>query len=128
LSSVATSRFAARRVVRPATVWIAARSTPTNERLVRALLERGVGAALVEPPTLSVRVRRGDTVLARLDVRRTLDGVEDGIWELRRVEHRGARVLNPAPSLPFPIVVKPRFGSWGGDVLRCRAAATRCSR
>lgn len=32
-------------------------------------------------------------------MRRTLDGVEDGIGELRRVERRGIRVLNPAPSL-----------------------------
>jgi hypothetical protein len=32
-------------------------------------------------------------------VRGTLDGVEDGIGELRRVERRGIRVLNSAGSL-----------------------------
>jgi RimK family alpha-L-glutamate ligase len=88
--------------------------------------------------------------------RGTLDGVEDGIWELRRVERRGIRVLNPAPSLiachdklqtalrlgrlgvpqpatahvdgdtppprlDFPVVLKPRFGSWGHDVLLCES-------
>jgi glutathione synthase/RimK-type ligase-like ATP-grasp enzyme len=104
--------------------------------------------------------RSDDLVLGRLDVRPTLDGVEDGIWEPRRVERRGIRVLNPAPSLiachdklrsfrtllrfglqqpqtlhvvwdthcplpTAPVVVKPRFGSWGRDVVRCESEAER---
>jgi RimK family alpha-L-glutamate ligase len=114
---------------------------------------------------LSGLARRDDVVLGRLDVRRTLDGVEDGIWELRRVERRGSRVLNPAPSLiachdklqtalrlgrlgvphpatahvdwdtppprvECPVVLKPRFGSWGRDVWLCesRAQLRRCLR
>jgi glutathione synthase/RimK-type ligase-like ATP-grasp enzyme len=92
--------LAKRQVERPGGVWIVAgRSTLTNELLVGALHERGVRAQFVEPARLSGLARRDDVVLARLDVRRTLDGVEDGIWELRRVERRGVRVLNPAPSL-----------------------------
>ena len=96
------STFTGRRFERqrPAAVWIASgRSSATNELLVGALHERGVRAELVRPASLDDRVRRDDTVLGRLDVRPTLDGVEDGLWALCRVEDRGTRVLNPAPSL-----------------------------
>lgn len=142
----------------PRTVWVAAegRSTVTNELLVGALRQRGVQAELVRPAEVSGLAHQGDVVLARLDVRPTLDGVEDGIWELRRVERLGVPVLNPAPSLvachdklqtalrlaadgiahpqtshvgwggrrqrlDAPVVVKPRFGSWGKDVFMCES-------
>jgi len=138
------------------TVWVAAegRSSVTNQLLVDALRQRGTRAELVQPAKVSGLARRGDVVLARLDIRPTLDGVEDGIWELRRVERMGVLVLNPAPSLlachdklqtavrlaaagiahpktshvdwvsaprqfDAPLVVKPRFGSWGKDVFLC---------
>lgn len=79
-------------------MWVVAeRSTLTNELLVGALHERGVRAQLVKPARLAGLALHGD--LVRLDVRRTLDGVEDGIRELRRVERGGIRVLNPASSL-----------------------------
>jgi [lysine-biosynthesis-protein LysW]---L-2-aminoadipate ligase len=151
-------RFSSKRRI-PNTLWVAAgRSTTTSERLVDALHECGIRARHVDPKRLSVLARSDDVVLGRLDVRPTLDGVEDGIWELRRVERRGIRVLNPAPSLmachdklrtcrallrfglpqpqtlhvewdthcPLPtgpVVVKPRFGSWGRDVVRCASEA-----
>jgi [lysine-biosynthesis-protein LysW]--L-2-aminoadipate ligase len=156
------SAFAERRLERrlPANVWVVAegQSTVTNELLVGALHERGVPAELVRPAELSGLARLGDIVLGRLDVRPTLDGVEDGIWELRRVERMGIHVLNPAPSLVachdklqtvlrlaaagvtqpatshvdwsepprrvrVPVVVKPRFGSWGKDVFLCESQA-----
>ena len=117
---------------------------------------RGVRADVIEPGRLSGFGRDDDIVLGRLDVRRTLDGVEDGIWELRRASQRGMLVLNPAPALiachdklqtalrlgrlkiphpatalvaddaspppiEFPVVLKPRFGSWGQDVFRCES-------
>jgi len=149
------------------TVWVAAegRSSVTNQLLVGALRQRGARAELVRPAKVSGLVRPGDVVLARLDVRPTLDGVEDGIWELRRVERMGVPVLNPAPSLiachdklqtavrlaaagiahpktshvdwvspprqiDAPVVVKPRFGSWGKDVFLCESAPAldRCLR
>lgn len=136
-------------------VWVAAgRPTPTNELLVGTLHQRGVRAAIVPGPGLTTRARAGDIVLGRLDVRPTLDGVEPGLWDLRRVERNGVRLLNRASSLVachdklqtaralgsrgvpqpvtthlrrhaalperlFPVVAKPRFGSWGREVAVC---------
>jgi RimK family alpha-L-glutamate ligase len=163
------SAFAERRLERrlPANVWVVAegQSTVTNELLVGALHEHGVPAELVRPAKMSGLARPGDIVLGRLDIRPTLDGVEDGIWELRRVERMGIHVLNPAPSLlachdklqtvlrlacagvpqpatshvdwdgrppsiEAPVVVKPRFGSWGKDVFLCQTQGEleRCLR
>jgi RimK family alpha-L-glutamate ligase len=95
----------------------------------------------------------GDIVLARLGVRRTLDGIEHGLSDLVELERRGVRVFNrpeallaghdkllsarllesglvPTPQTRLvgddwtalasllPLVIKPRFGSWGMDVFR----------
>jgi [lysine-biosynthesis-protein LysW]--L-2-aminoadipate ligase len=139
------------------TVWVVSgRSTPTSELLVGALRERGVRAQLVPPARLNGLARPGDVVLGRLDVRRTLDGVEDGIWELYRAGRGGMLVLNraaslvachdklqtalrlgrlgvphpatahvawdtPPPDVEYPVVLKPRFGSWGRDVWLCES-------
>jgi [lysine-biosynthesis-protein LysW]--L-2-aminoadipate ligase len=141
----------------PRNVWVAAgEPTATNARLVDALRERGLPAWRVQPATLDRHVRTGDLVVGRLDVRRTLDGIEDGLPELRSVEDRGIHVLNRSASLlachdklqtalrlgrfdvphpvtahldqgasvprcDLPVVVKPRFGSWGRDVVRCES-------
>lgn len=100
MDAVARSIFAERRCGARARAWVVGeRSTATNELLVRALSERGLSARFVEPARLNHLGRRGDVVLGRLDVRQTLDGVENGIWALRRAERRGLRVLNPASSL-----------------------------
>jgi RimK family alpha-L-glutamate ligase len=126
-------------------LWIVARrSSPTNTRL---------GTPLAPAQALS-RLGPGDVALGRLDVMRSLDGVEPGLWVLDRLAERGVRVLNPRralvaahdklatattlfaegvphprtvhiapwlprPELQAPLVLKPRFGSWGEDVLRC---------
>jgi glutathione synthase/RimK-type ligase-like ATP-grasp enzyme len=103
VDAVARSIFAERRGgqrPRARRAWVVGgRSTATNELLVRALSERGLSARFVQPARLTPLGRRGDIVLGRLDVRQTLDGVENGTWALRRAERRGLRVLNPAPSL-----------------------------
>jgi RimK family alpha-L-glutamate ligase len=139
----------------PPAVWIAAgRSTLATSMLVGAFRERGVRARHVPPDRLRLEARPGDVVLGRLDVRPTLDGIEDGLGALRKLEKRGIHVLNRAVTLlachdklqtalrlarhgipqpatahvgtgvpagipPLPVVVKPRFGSWGHDVFVC---------
>jgi len=146
--------------------FIAARTpTSTNLSLLSACEQLGVDGALLPPEEIAERVRRGDAVLARLDVMPSLDGVEPGLLELRRLQHRRVRILNrplalltahdklatalrlarsgvphpktahvdggkPLPELELPVVVKPRFGSWGRDVIRCesRAAFVRAVR
>jgi RimK family alpha-L-glutamate ligase len=127
------------------TLWIVAhRPSATNTRLGRPLA----------PAQALARLGGGDVVLGRLDVMRSVDGVEPGLWVLDHLAERGARVLNdrcalvtahdklataaalfaagvphprtahiapwlPLPELEPPLVLKPRFGSWGEDVLRC---------
>jgi RimK family alpha-L-glutamate ligase len=123
----------------------------TNARLAAAFAAVGLDARVTGP---EAPAGRGDVVLGRLDVRPTLDGVEDGLWRLSALEGAGARLLNrpaglltahdklatavalgraglPHPrtahvrdarsGLSFgpPYVVKPRFGSWGRDVVLC---------
>jgi len=98
----------------------------------------------------------GDVALGRLDVRRTLDGVEDGLAALALLHAKGVSVLNQPsallaahdklvtareleragvphprttlvlpglepPDVELPCVLKPRFGSWGKDVVLCRS-------
>jgi [lysine-biosynthesis-protein LysW]---L-2-aminoadipate ligase len=140
---------------RPDLFLAAGRLTETNASLIQALATLDLDAAWLPPRDIPDRLTPGDHVLSRLDVRSTLDGVEDGIWELCRAERSGVTVLNGGssmlrshdklatalalrsggvrhprtahvsehgqePPLPFPVVLKPRFGSWGKDVVRCR--------
>ncbi len=125
----------------------------TNLRLVEAT-PPGVHAEIVRPSRARGLLGRGDAALARLDVLRSLDGIETGSWEIGLLEHDGVSVLNPlsalhathdklqtarlleAAGLPhphtthleapddgdaveLPAVLKPRFGSWGSDVMLC---------
>src|SRR5918999_2540359 len=133
---------------------VAGRVTPTNVALLTAARALDMDAALLPVEEALRRSLPGDTVLARLDVRRSLDGVEPGFEQLDRLLERGVRLVNPpsallaahdklqtairlaeaggahprpahvddespAPNLEFPVVVKPRFGSWGRDVVLC---------
>jgi ribosomal protein S6--L-glutamate ligase len=122
-----------------------------------ALLARpwpGRQSVRLTPYEALARLVPGDVALGRLDVRETLDGVEDGLWTLDVLAGRGVTVLNgaqplrrahdklatartlaraglphpktrlvcpgrPFPALRPPVVVKPRFGSWGRDVILC---------
>jgi [lysine-biosynthesis-protein LysW]---L-2-aminoadipate ligase len=142
------------RLRRPDLFVAAGRLTETNASLIRALGRFDVDAEWLRPRDIARRLAPDDAVLSRLDVRSTLDGVEEGIWELCRAERRGVNVLNTGssllkshdklatalalasadvrhprtaqvseqgaePPLPLPVVLKPRFGSWGKDVVLC---------
>lgn len=143
-----------RRATMPRLLVAGSATNQTNVKLIDAWRERGFDAKLVPPLRLRGVLRAGDSVLARLDVLPTLDGVEPGLLELLLLEHAGAPILNSAravlaahdklrtahllshahlphpwtmhlppggevPRLVAPVVVKPRFGSWGLDVCRC---------
>jgi RimK family alpha-L-glutamate ligase len=135
---------------------VASRSTPTNAALSSGHCA-GIVWELLDPNAALGRLGPGDVALGRLDVRTTLDGVDDGLWALGALSARGVRVLNGPnallaahdklltarllhrvglphprtrlvtaglvpPIVSGPVVVKPRFGSWGRDVYRCEGA------
>ena len=129
-------------------------ATATNLRLADAA-PRGTRSFVLSPDEAVRELSPADAALGRLDVRPTLDGIEDGLALLEQLEASGVAMLNPpqalrlahdklatattltAASLPhprtstifdadapapvsFPLVVKPRFGSWGQDVMLCQ--------
>ena len=82
----------------------------------------GVEPGLEIVPTLEKRgvriLNRPDALLAAHDKLITAERLEDA-----GVPHpwtRHAEPGRPLPAVPFPCVLKPRFGSWGQDVLLCR--------
>ena len=77
---------------------IAARTTPTNERIARATGD-GISWAAVTPEEALCELRPGDAALGRLDVLPTLDGIDDGMWVLGALEARRVAVLNDAAAL-----------------------------
>jgi [lysine-biosynthesis-protein LysW]---L-2-aminoadipate ligase len=114
----------------------------------------GVETEVLTPASCLALLGPNDVAIGRIDVRRSLDGVETGLLELGELRRRGIRVLNPpaallrthdklrtaralaaasvahprtehvtysspVTSLRPPVVVKPRFGSWGADIVRC---------
>lgn len=72
--------------------------TPTTAALARARVD---GAELVPMTPLEAlaRLGPGDAALGRLDVKPTLDGVDDGLWALGVLAARGVTVLNGAGAL-----------------------------
>lgn len=137
-------------------VVVAHAASETNRRLAAAFDSAGASAA-IRPPSALARASHDDLVLARLDVLRSLDGIEPGLRELAAAAERGVPVLNGVaatiaahdklvtarclaqaglphpwtthvfgetpPVVPLPVVLKPRFGSWGYDVHRCLTRA-----
>ena len=72
---------------------VAHSSSPTNLALAAGGWN-GVPGELLTPREALLTLGRGDVALARLDVRQSLDGVEDGLWALERLDEAGIRVLN----------------------------------
>jgi [lysine-biosynthesis-protein LysW]---L-2-aminoadipate ligase len=132
---------------------VAQRATATNIALASRTWP-GAESVILTPGEALARLQPGDVALGRLDVKPTLDGVDDGVAELAALAARGVRVLNgprtllaahdklrtarefmqagiphpattlftasdEAPPLEPPVVIKPRYGSWGADVFRC---------
>ena len=132
---------------------VTAHATDTSLRLADAA-PRGIRSFVIGPEDALCQLDARDAALGRLDVRPTLDGIQDGIVHLERLEARGVAMLNSALALQlahdklataaalkaaalphprtraifaadarqrlrFPLVVKPRFGSWGRDVVLC---------
>ncbi len=136
-------------------VIAAERRTQTDEQLAAALSRFSVACEIVPSADVPERVSAGDTVLGRIALLPSLDGVQGCVWDLRQLERLSVRILNPAsallathdklmtalrlarsgihhpktahvdhdepvsPELTLPVVVKPRFGSRGHDVVRC---------
>jgi len=133
---------------------VAQRSTPTNDALVAAAPAE-IDCRVLAPRQALALEAEEYTVVGRLYVKPTLDGVDDGLAELGVLRARGVRTLNPPsallgahdklltsrllhgaglphprtsflgpagplPQVNGPVVVKPRFGSWGRDVVVCR--------
>jgi RimK family alpha-L-glutamate ligase len=71
---------------------------PTNASILEALRAIEVDARLTLPADLRA-AHPGDVVLGRLDVTPSLEGVEPGMWELRRAKARGVHVLNEPGAL-----------------------------
>lgn len=135
---------------------IAHRASETNCALVDAGWPGASSSCLLSPAQALALLGPGDVALARVDVRPTLDGVEDGLELVGRLAAKGVRVFNdpsailashdklltaralrlaqlPHPAtayatpgrpldaeLDVPLVVKPRFGSWGAGIQLCR--------
>jgi len=132
---------------------VAHETTGTSAQLAAQRLE-GVESTVLSPAQAIAQLGRDDIALARLDVLKTVDGIEPGVWALDELEASGVRVLNrsftlraahdklitarvlteaalphprtlhlweggPVPEIQLPVVVKPRFGSWGRDVVLC---------
>jgi RimK family alpha-L-glutamate ligase len=78
---------------------VAHRRTETNDALVAAGRDLGVHTVQLTPREALHSLRPQDVALARLDVRETLDGIEDGMRELERLAAAGVVVLNPPAAL-----------------------------
>ena len=80
---------------------VAGGPTVTNKALVAAAGSRFARASLICAEQLQSLATARDFVLGRLDVCRSLDGVERGLTELQEFEdaHEGVAVLNPAGAL-----------------------------
>jgi RimK family alpha-L-glutamate ligase len=78
--------------------YLVGRRSATNENLAAAFAEIGFGG-IVTPAIAASRVGPGDLVIGRLDVRDTLDGVDDGLWSLSSLGRTGGVLLNPPGAL-----------------------------
>ena len=110
---------------------VAWRDAPVALALTAAGRRVGLETAVLTPPEAARRTAPGDLVLAYLDVRPSLDGVEPGIAKLRGLRARGVTVLNGPETLRAchdKLVTALRLGRAGlphPDTAYLSAASTR---
>jgi hypothetical protein len=85
--------------LRPHIFLAAGRLTATNRWLLDGFWRAALRAEWLPPARIDGCLRPGDRVLGRFDVTPTLDGVEEGIWALRKTTRFGVTVLNGADAL-----------------------------
>jgi RimK family alpha-L-glutamate ligase len=78
---------------------VAWREAPVPVALATAGRRIGLETVVARPPEATRRAMPGDLVLAHLDVKPTLDGVESGVAKLRGLRARGVAVLNGPEAL-----------------------------
>ena len=78
---------------------VAHRRSETNDALAGAAASLGLPASVMTPRDALCTLQQGDVALGRLDVRETLDGMEDGETHLERLADAGVELLNPAAAL-----------------------------
>jgi RimK family alpha-L-glutamate ligase len=83
----------------PVVAVVAWSAGDTNGQLVEAWRDLGLRARLVTPPEALAQLAPEDVAVVRLDVRRTLDGVEEGFGEVAALARRGVRVVNTPEGL-----------------------------
>ena len=125
-------------------VVVAHKPSETNVALAGAAASLGLPASVLPPRDSLRNLEPGDVALGRLDVREDLDGIETNVLNppcalvaahdklltaraLRRagLPHPRTWLIAegaPTPAPELPVVLKPRFGSWGRDVVLCRTA------
>jgi [lysine-biosynthesis-protein LysW]---L-2-aminoadipate ligase len=94
-----SAAFGRRRTLEPTVFIVGGGATTTNERLRGAFAATGTHAVVAGPQLAAERACPGDVVVGRLDVRRTLDGVQPGLGRLLQIRDRGIPVVNDADAL-----------------------------
>src|SRR5437764_912695 len=76
-------------------VWIVGRSAnKTNQELTSRWRSCGVDARMIDPADASDRLGPDDVAVGRIDVRRSVDGIEPGLLALHDLVRRGVHVVN----------------------------------
>jgi RimK family alpha-L-glutamate ligase len=78
---------------------VAHRDSETNGALAAAGEALGIHTVRLAPRKALHSLRAGDVAVGRLDVRETVDGIEEGLRELGTLAAAGVTVLNPPAAL-----------------------------